>query len=445
MRLILCFFALVVLANSVAAAAPLTGSWEARSLLMATGSIPLKVSDTQLCLDATLDLSTAFSGLSLHSRTSFSFVGPETQFITASGTLGPLSLSDTLIFSRNIIEADSSGQIKASSPDPGGLVGSYLPFFSYYDSVTALVDLCRRLGPTLEGQPVIFRKKIAEVSLNVAGLKLASTFLFANLGSSGVPSFRVGATLSVSGQTVSGIQFESFTYIGMRNQDGYEFECFGQCHEDERFSQGRVVPGFAFELERLNLNKLILAGVNFDIAALFNFNAAEGPVGFEKMTITSSAEIKPLSLSITDILALDNSLNLSSHTLITSLRFSDAYATLILTDIADPTNDVGFEFQTFVISFTLGNWSITSNIYTCADNDADCAFLNAVYQHDLTLSYTKDILNVTALLEFYGLISSFNKFVISANVKIKEVTLHAATAVQTKQLTAQEFSVKIVF
>ena len=63
------------------------------------------------------------------------------------------------------------------------------------------------------------------------------------------------------------------------------------------------------------------------------------------------------------------------------------------------------------------------------------------------VSDTQLCLDTTLALStaFPGLISSFNKFVISADVKIKEVTLHAAAAVQAKQLTAQEFALKISF
>ncbi len=444
-QVLVCIVALLLFGLATNAA-PISGSWGARSLLMPPTSLPFKVSDTELCLDTSLNLTTTFSGVSLNSRMSWSLIGLEREFVSLKTTIGALTVGGTLIFSRNIIEANSDGQIVQISPNPGGLIGAYLPYVpSYTDPITPLTTLCRQLAPTLQSDPVIFRKKIAEVSLNVAGFKLGSTFIFANLGTAAASDFQVGTVFGASGQTVSGIEFESLTYLGMRNRDGYEFECFGQCHEDERFFQGRVVPGFRFEMERIQIKKLVLAGVNLDILAIFNFNASEGPLGVDKITLTSSAELKPLSLVLTDILTIGHSLQLAAHTLITTLSIGEGYLTAVFTDIDDPTNDAGFEFQTFIASFTLGDWNVTSTLYLCADDDADCAFLHAVYQHDITLYYTKDKLTLNGLVQFYGLISNFNKLVITLDYALGAVTLRSGTAIQADKLVAQEFSVKITF
>jgi hypothetical protein len=413
---------------------------------MLPNSLPFKVSDTDLCLNTQLDLVTTFSGIKVRSQTSFSLIGIEREFISMQTTVGALSLAGTLIFSRNIIEANSDGQIIEISPNPGGLVGSYLSYLpSYTDPITPLVALCRELAPTLESSPVIFRKKIAQAQLTVAGLQLRSTFVFANLGLAGSPLFHLGTVFGVAGQTVSGIEFESLTFLGMRNRDGYEFECFGQCHEEERFFEGRVVPGFRFEMERLHVRKLALAGVKLDIVAILNFNEAEGPIGIDKVSLTSSAELRPFSLAITDILTLGHLLQLSSHTILTTLTLGEGYLTAIFTDIDDPANDVGFEFQTFIASFTLNDWSLTSTFYLCAKDDLDCGLLQAVYQHDITLFYAKDNMTLNGLLQFYGLISSFNKLVITVDYALGELTLRSGTAIQPDKLVAQEFTVRINF
>jgi hypothetical protein len=446
MKIACVLFALFFVHATSGSAAPLSGSWEARSLILPAGTVALKVSDTQLCLDAALHLAIALSGLDVRSRTSFSLVGVETEFLSVHATIGAISLNGTLIFSRNIIEADSAGLIKEISPNPGGLVGTYLPFLpSFTDPVTPLVALCRMLEPTLVGQPVLFRKKIAEATLMVAGIKLSGTFLFANLGFSGMPALQVGTVLGASGQTVSGIEFAALTYIGMRNEDGFEFECFGQCHDAERFYQGRLVPGFRFEMERIQIKNVSFAGVKMAIDSIFNFNGLEGAVGLKEVTLTSSAHIQPLSLSLTDILTLDSTLNLATHTVVTTLELGEGYLTAVLTDVADPTNDVGFEFQTFIASFTLGDWNLASTLYLCAEQDTNCTFLHATYQHDITWSYAKENLRLSGLLQFYGFISSFNKSVLTLDWTLGAIALHSGTAIQADRFTAQAFSISLKF
>jgi hypothetical protein len=59
-----------------------------------------------------------------------------------------------------------------------------------------------------------FRKKIAEVTLSIAGLTLGLRALFGNFGTSSAPDFRAGLVLILSGQTVSGITVRSETWVG---------------------------------------------------------------------------------------------------------------------------------------------------------------------------------------------------------------------------------------
>ncbi len=182
-----------------------------------------------------------------------------------------------------------------------------------------------------------------------------------------------------------------------------------------------------------------------EIDSVFNFNALEGAVGLKELTLTSSTKIQPLSLSLTDILTLGSTLNLASHTVVTTLELGAGYLTAVLTDVDDATNDVGFEFQTFIASFTLGDWSLASTLYLCAEQDADCTFLHATYQHDITLSYAKENLHLSGLLQFYGFISSFNKFVFTLDWTLGAIALHSGTAIQADRFTAQAFSISLKF
>lgn len=215
MRLLtICIIALFSIGCYDSAAAPLGGSWETRLLLILDGPQP-KIVAPPFAFESILRLDLNLSGLQITSLTAASTLGIEAQVFQMSATLGALTLKDIFLFSRNIVEVEHQYyQITFVQPDPGGVVGQYIPIF-YKDLVTPYAQLAQLLGPTLT-DPVILRKKIVEAQLAISGLTVNIVGLFANFGSASVPSWEVGAVLTVSGQTVSGVTVRSETYIGAR-------------------------------------------------------------------------------------------------------------------------------------------------------------------------------------------------------------------------------------
>jgi hypothetical protein len=162
-----------------------------------------------------------------------------------------------------------------------------------------------------------FRKKVAEVTLSIAGLTLGLRALFGNFGTTQTPDFRSGFVLILVGQTVSGITVRSETWVGARQG----FECFGECKPASRLgfiastfapvpSLGGIVgPSIPFEPqeEKLFITGLTLAGIRNDIAMEFVLaGAGASSLQPTNMSITSTWRITPLRLTITNIARFGN-------------------------------------------------------------------------------------------------------------------------------------------
>ncbi len=415
-------------------AAPLSGRWEARLLLIADGPQP-KIAQPPFAFDSLLQLDLRVSGFHIRSLTTMSTVGVEVQLLQLDATLGALTLQDLFLFSRNIVEADQNYQIRFVRPDPGGVTGQYIPIF-YKDLVTPYAQLARLLGPTLTGS-VTLRKKIVEAQLSIGGLTVRTVGLFANFGSAMAPQWEVGALVTVSGQTVSGVTVRSETYIGARRG----FECVGECVPELQFFHGRVVPGLDFEYERLIVSDIKLWGMTINIDAAANFNIAEGPMGIEYLQMTSSGRVEPLALDLTDILYFNSDLVLSSHTVITSWSVGDLFVTAIWTDAL---GGITFALREFITSFSLAGFSITSDLFTCASAPG-CFGLDPIYQHDVQISFETGPWKLETLFVFLGLLKPLDKFVLTISYADKSWGWRAGTAIQPSGLTVQEFSVNLGF
>jgi hypothetical protein len=379
--LALCVVALFGILCFEGVAAPLSGTWHARLLLILDGPQP-KIAQPPFAFDSILQLDLNVSGLQIRSLTALSTVGIEAQVFTLSATLGALTLTDIFLFSRNIVEADQNLQIKLVRPDPGSVVGQYLPIF-YKDLVTPYAQLALLLGPTLT-ESVILRKKIVEAQLVLGGVTVRTVGLVANFGSAGAPQWEVGAVLTLKGQTVSGVAVQSDTYIGARRG----LECVGECLPEFQLSQGRVVSGLNFEYERLIVNNIKLAGVTINIDTAINFNDAEGPGGIEYLQITSSFRVEPLAL------------------------------------------DIGV--------------SITSDLFVCAA-DAGCFGLDPIYQHDVQLVFKNGPWAADLLIVLLGLVKPLDKIVLTISYTEKGWGWRTGTAIQPSGLKVQEFFVNLSF
>jgi hypothetical protein len=417
-----------------ASAAPVSGSWGTRLLLILEGPQP-KVAMPPFALESLLQLQLDLSGLQIRALTALSTVGVEAQIFKLSATIGALTLTDIFLFSRNIVEVDQYYQVKFVQPDPGGIVGQYLPIF-YKDLVTPYAQLALLLGPTFT-EPVILRKKIVETQLVLSGLTFKVIGLFANFGSATASQWEIGTVFILSGQTVSGITVRSETYVGARRG----FECIGECFPELQFSQGRVVPGWEIEYERLVITGVSLEGIAIDLDGAVNFNSAEGPAGIEYFRITGYYRLEPLALDITDILYFTSNLMLSSHTLITGWSVGDAFVTAIWTDLS---GGLAFALREFITSFSLGNFSITSDLFTCASTPG-CFGLAPFYQHDIQFSFTSAPWDVQVLFVFFGLLKPLDKFVLMIAYTEKNWGWRVGTAIQPSGLKVQEFFVNLNF
>lgn len=416
-------------------AAPVSGRWDARFLLILDGLQP-KIAQPPLAFESLLQLDLNLSGLRVRSLTALSTVGVEAQIFELGATVGALTLKDLFLFSRNIVEVEHQYyQITFVYPNPGGIVGQYIPIL-YKDLVTPYAQLARLLGPTL-AESVTLRKKIVEAQLVIGGLTVRTVGLLANFGPATAPQWEVGVVLTVNGQTVSGVTVRSETYIGARRG----FECVGECLPELQFPHGRVVSGFEFEYERLTVSNINLLGVTINIDAAANFNRAEGPAGIEYLQITSFGRAEPLALDLTDILYFNSDLALSSHTLITSWSAGDASVTAIWTDTL---GGIVFSLREFTTSLSIEGVSIISDLFICAAN-AGCFGLDPIYQHDVQIAFKNGPWGVDLLVVFLGLIKPLDKIVVTLSYTEKSWGWRAGTAIQPSGLKVQEFFVNLSF
>jgi hypothetical protein len=435
MRSLFVCVSVLVLLHTTAFGAPVSGSWQIRLLMILEGPQP-KMAIPSVTLDSLLQLDIEPSGLHLHSLTVFNTIGLEAQAFRLSFTSGALTLTDIFLFSRNIVEVEHQYyQITFVYPNPGGIVGQYIPVF-YKDLVTPYAQLAFLFGPTLT-ESVTLRKKIVEAQLGIGGVTVRAVGLLANFGSASSLQWEVGAVLTVSGQTVSGVTVRSETYIGARRG----FECIGECFPELQFSQGRVVSGFNFEYERLTVRSLKLLGVTIDIDAAANFNPTEGPGGIEYLQITSSGRVEPLALDLTDILSFDSDLALSSHTLITTWSAGNAFVTAIWTDTL---GGIVFSLREFTTSLSLDRVSVISDLFICAA-DAGCFGLDPIYQHDVQIALVHGPWAADLLVVFLGTIKPLDKIVVMLSYTEKGWGWRAGTAIQPSGLKVQEFSLNLGF
>jgi hypothetical protein len=332
-----------------------------------------KIDRIMVKFEADLVLTLSISGLELTSSTAFTFKGVETQIFYAKATVGAMVFETALVFAPNIMEFEEvrSGSgtrfycLNRSAPHDYGnasgifninncvnvIVGAsgagildpiygYISwgslFFVSYSEVSSgpignlvigkwadgLYDAWHT--PVVPGgvtgsmldQPLTFRKKAAEVTLNIAGLTLGLRGLFANFGTVSAPSFTIGTVLILQGTTVSGIQVRSETWVGARQG----FECFGECKPNQRLGNqnaflfvpypatgGIVVPGFQPEEEKLYISGLKLAGITHQLVVEFQLRGAGADTRQPTFVAIASStpRITPLNISVSNIARFD--------------------------------------------------------------------------------------------------------------------------------------------
>jgi hypothetical protein len=261
-------------------AAPISGEITVTTFFEPVNQGQTKIDQINVDAETTLRVSLFISGLALTSTSVFSFKGAEFQAFELIAGMA-ISFRNVLIFAPNILEVDDDPfwTIQFAQPDPG-LVGVSLRMF--IDELASPLDLARLLAPTVD-DPLQFRKLISQMAINFWGVRFSVTMLIANLGPSSTPSFQSGLIFEAGGVTVGGAEVIALTYLGARQG----WECFGECKSLERYFEGRVVPDFEFQEEKLIIRNLTLAGVTLGAEIAFDFT-----------TITLSQIILSLRVSV---------------------------------------------------------------------------------------------------------------------------------------------------
>jgi hypothetical protein len=245
-------------------AAPISGEITVTTFFEPVNQGQTKIDQINVDAETTLRVSLFISGLAITSTSVFSFKGAEFQAFEMVAGMA-ISFRNVLIFAPNIIEVDDDPfwTIQFAQPDPG-LVG--VPLRMFIDELASPLDLARLLAPTVD-DPLQFRKLISQMAINVWGVRFSVTMLIANLGTVNQPSFQSGLIFEAGGVTVGGAEVIALTYLGARQG----WECFGECKSLERYFEGRVVPDFEFQEEKLIIRNLTLAGVTLGAEIAFDF------------------------------------------------------------------------------------------------------------------------------------------------------------------------------
>jgi hypothetical protein len=261
-------------------AAPISGEITVTTFFEPVNQGQTKIDQINVDAETTLRVSLFISGLAITSTSVFSFKGAEFQAFELIAGMA-ISFRNVLIFAPNIIEVDDDPfwTIQFAQPDPG-LVG--VPLRMFIDELASPLDLARLLAPTVD-DPLQFRKLISQMAINLWGVRFSVTMLIANFGTVNQPSFQSGLIFEAGGVTVGGAEVIALTYLGARQG----WECFGECKSLERYFEGRVVPDFEFQEEKLIIRNLTIAGVTLGAEIAFDFT-----------TITLSQIVLSLRVSV---------------------------------------------------------------------------------------------------------------------------------------------------
>jgi hypothetical protein len=428
----------------------------------------LKVDDTVMKFEADLVLLLNISGLQISSTTVFTFKGLEYQAFTISSTIGAVSIKDTFVFAPSITEIEQIyttttlfRRYCVSASAPGDVTPPFLEC-PVPDSVLYwLLEDPKRFHPAVANlrlagifdsagmldSDLAFRKKIAEFSINIAGISLSGRLLFANLGSVTAPDFRTGAVLAIEGQTVSGIIVRAESWFGAREG----LECFAECKPIERIYSGIVVSDLSIQEETLSVRNLTLGGVNFSLKTEFNFFTAPGtycPVqGICYIEITSRGRLLPMLTILESTWRLNSSLNPASGNLKTQLRFGDVAVTTIWYFYPVDAETWESQIAEFISVFDPPGVTITSDLRVCTEElfAVLCSVGHGTLQHDIFVNAVVSNASVTARIVFLGIIDQFYQFSVDTSFRVGQVIFTGAIVLSPESLDALAFSTRIEF
>lgn len=433
-----------------------------------TGTTKIDKILVKLELDLLLTLS--ISGVDITSQSVFTFRGLEYQSFVFTGTIGALVARSQFIFAPNIVEIravrDSLGlpAYCVNTADPaltdtygwncGTAVdgGEHLLYLLIEGSDLYLTNI-QYMHPALRnlflasymeaqrtdplGQPLTFRKKIAELSLSLAGLTIGLRGLFANIGSAQTPNWNMGIVASVEGQTVSGITIRGESWIGARQG----LECFAECKPLEIIRGGKVEDNFLFYEEKLFIRNLKLAGVTF--GARLEFEFFEAPAGLRFVELTQSFRLDPLRLEINNTLNIAGpDLTFTSDVFVTQLKVGDIAMTVVGYIWPSFTGAFNLYWSRLISVFDPPGMKVVSDIQFCNEELSCTSYL---FFHDLLLSATVGDMSINIGLRLTGLFSGFYGATVELAWKIGGVTLKSATLLNVDYLAAQMFSIGFTF
>jgi hypothetical protein len=485
-----------------------------------------KIDLTDVKFEADLVLTLSISGLDITSTTVFTFLGVEFQSFVISATVGALTIKDTIIFSPTFFEFEELrnqyGQVRycveSSKPSVGVVGTSASCFFPAYPNLNAGIDdvdfefvgfhdiFLGGIHPVAQNlilarwiqgldnnhlnDTIRFRKKIADLSLNIAGLVLNVKALFANVSTSPTGFLlRSGLVLSIEGKTVSGVGVRGELWLGAKQG----LECFGECKPLERFFN-QMVTGGGFnnvEEEKLFLTNVVIAGIRNDLRAEFHFelrqctidqvdNEGDGWFGEDPVDgidndgdtlidedpinvvtplcyveLTQSGVIAPWRLSFATRWNWNGNLDLLSNVSTFQLKAGDI--SVAATFIWRATGQLSFTpgLTNLVATFDPPGLSVTSNILFCSNvwycdfavgGLSDGFFLPPVVSHVLSLTGTVGPLSIaaTAILEG-GILGEFAELDVDMSVTVGAATFASSTVLLVDRLAGQAISLSFKF
>jgi len=407
---------------------------------------------------ADLELTLSVSGLELYSQSHFTFAGLSTQLFRTTATVGAMTFNNWLVFAPDICEVEAG--------------------FSYiFGCAGNFTD------------PLTFRKKVAEVTLNIAGLTLGLRALFANLGPFNAPNFRTGLVLILGGATVSGINVRSETWVGAI--PGYE--CFSndvflgtywptcQVYLDNGIVFG---PPLNFNLELLQITGMKLAGVTHNIAIAMNFSGSAFPflvpaVGQyvysnslqpSAIQITSTGRIDPLRLTVSNRLRLTYGLTVVQDMFNFAITIGEVSATAYFYITPGTTGDYNVVTGSLSMQYDPPGVSVTEIVSFCETDEGpgqpfvglyvgpnlwalwrygppNCKQFTDGVQHHIIFAQAEvgDLTVGVGAMSRGSLIGNFDRFAIDAIWQVGGVSFESFTYFRTDYLVDQVFIVSVKF
>ena len=486
-----------------------------------------KIDLIDMKFEADLILTLSISGLDITSTTVFTFLGLEFQSFVINATVGALTIRDTIIFSPTFFEfeelRDQYGRVRycvnLSKPSIG-VVGTpaSCAFPAYPNLVAGILDpdfgfvlfsdiFLGGVHPIVQNlilarwiqgldnnhlnDTIRFRKKIADLSLNIAGLILNVKALFANVSPSPTGYLlRSGLVLAMEGKTVSGVGVRGELWLGAKQG----FECFGECKPLERFFN-QMVTGGGFnnvEEEKLFLTNVVIAGVRHDLRAEFHFelrqctidqvdndgdgwfaedptangvdedlDGSDGEDGIDVTSplcyveLTQSGVIAPWRLSFVTRWNWNGNLDLLSN--VTTFQLKAGDMSVAASFIWRATGSFSFTpgLANFVTTFDPPGLQVTSRVIFCtnlwycdwaAGRLANPALLPPVVAHYLSFTGTVGPMSVAATAVFDGgLFGDFAELDVDMSVTVGAATFVVSTVLLTDMLGGLGISMSFKF